>query len=355
LNVLYYFETTSLAWGGGVSNVAYYLPKALAKEVNVTYFPKFELEKNYLIGLSDVFKKFVTRKFDILHYIFAPVWINGGSTLLKLGKYRGSHSIMNIHGITQLEHKAFQRSLSTSEYIEFLNYLRSANVADKIVVNTECMRNNVVVWYGIHRDKVAVIPNGVDLKMFAGSNGRIMLEGDPSVLYVGHLSRLKGVDILIQAITKLRSELPNIKLHLVGGGNDRYFALLAKKEGIEKHVVFHGWTEHSMLPSYFKSADICVFPSRQEGFGIVILEAMASGIPVIASNIPSFQEIISNGRDGRLFKPEDADALSKEVVALYQDPHLRKELSRNAFEKVARYSWENIADKYISLYKCLLE
>ncbi len=150
------------------------------------------------------------------------------------------------------------------------------------------MRNNVVVWYRLNRDKVAVIPNGVDLKMFTGNNDRILLEGDPSILYVGHFARLKGVDILIQAIAKLRIELPNIKLHLVGRGDVSHFALLAKKEGIEKHVVFHGWAEHSMLPSYYKSADICVFPSRHEGFGIVILEAMASGIPVIASNIPSF-------------------------------------------------------------------
>ena len=133
------------------------------------------------------------------------------------------------------------------------------------------------------------------------------------------------------------------------------FALLAKKEGIEKHVVFHGWVDQSKLSSYYKSADICVFPSRHEGFGLVVLEAMASGIPVIASDIPSFQEIISDGYDGKLFKSEDADDLSKEIIALYQDPHLRKKLSRNAFEKAKRYSWENIADKYISLYKCLCD
>jgi glycosyltransferase involved in cell wall biosynthesis len=215
------------------------------------------------------------------------------------------------------------------------------------------MRNNVVVWYRLNRNKVVVIPNGVDLKLFSGSNDRIQLEGDPAVLYVGYFSRLKGVDILIRAIAKLSSELPNIKLHLVGRGGDHYLALLAKKEGIEKHVVFHGWAKHSTLSSYYKSADICVFPSRHEGFGLVILEAMASGIPVIASDIPSFREIISDGIDGRLFKTEDTDALSKAVIALYQEPHLRKEFSRNAFKKAKRYSWENVADKYISLYKCL--
>jgi len=214
------------------------------------------------------------------------------------------------------------------------------------------MRNNVVDWYKLNRDKIVVIPNGVDLKLFANKD-KIFLEGDPSILYVGHFARLKGVDILIKAIAKLRIELPNIKLHLVGRGAVQHFALLAKKEGIDKHLVFHDWVEHSKLPRYYKSADICVFPSRHEGFGIVILEAMASGIPLIASDIPTFREIISDGIDGRLFKSEDADDLSRAVIALYQYPHLRKELSRNAFEKAKMYSWEKIADKYVSLYRSL--
>jgi phosphatidylinositol alpha-mannosyltransferase len=289
-----------------------------------------------------------------MHFNVLPNWFNGSSLLLRLAKLRQIRIVLNIHGITQLERKAEQWPEPVS-FFDWMNTLRYCNLADRVVVNSEFMRNNVVDWYRLNRDKVIVIPNGVDLKMFTGSKDRILLEGDPSLLFVGHLSRLKGVDILIQAITILKSELPNIKLHFVGHGNKYYFADLAKKEGIEKYVVFHGRVEHSMLPRYYKSADICVFPSRHEGFGIVILEAMASGIPIIASNIPSFQEIISNGKDGRLFKSEDADALSKEIIALHHDPHLRKELSRNALEKVANYSWEKISDKYISLYKCLGE
>ena len=127
-----------------------------------------------------------------------------------------------------LERKAEQWHESVS-FIDWMRALSDCNLADRIVVNSEYMRNNVVVWYRVNRNKVVVIPNGVDLKMFAGSNERILLEGDPSVLYVGHFSRLKGVDILIRAIAKLTSELPNIKLHLVGTGGDRYLALLSEE------------------------------------------------------------------------------------------------------------------------------
>jgi len=353
LNILYYGEP-NIARGGGVSSVAYYLPKALGKKVGVTYLSGITSNKDFPETYFNVFSQFVKKEFDIIHFNADPSWKNGSSMLLRFAKLRQAKTVLNIHGIPQLERRAelLNESISFIDWISTLNY---CNLANRIVVNSEFMRNNVAVWYRLNRDKVVVIPNGVNLKMFTDSNDKVILEGDPSILYVGHFSILKGVDVLIRAVAKLRLELPNIKLHLVGNGNTPYFLDLSKKEGIEKNVVFHSWVKQSILPSYYKSADICVFPSRHEGFGIVILEAMASKIAVIASDIPSFREIISNGIDGRLFKSEDIDALSKEVLALYNDPYLRKELTRYAFEKVTRYSWEKIADKYISLYKYLCE
>ena len=322
--------------------------------MGVTHLSGITSNKDFPEIYLNAFSKFVKKEFDIIHFNADPTWKNGSAMLLRFAKLRQARTVLNIHGIPQLERRAEQWHESVP-FIDWMSTLSYCNLADRIVVNSEFMRNNVVVWYRLNRDKVVVIPNGVDLKMFTESNGRILLEGDPSVLYVGHLSGLKGVDILIRAVAKLRSELPNIKLHLVGNGNAPCFAALSKKEGIEKYVIFHNWAKQSLIPSYYKSADICVFPSRHEGFGIVILEAMASGIPVIASDIPSFREIISNGTDGRLFKSQDVDALSKEVIALYHDPYLRKELTHNAFEKVTKYSWEKIAEKYISLYKYLCE
>lgn len=349
-----YFSEPNVGGRGGVNNVAYYLTKALKKKISVTYLPEIRSNQDSIGIYFNVFSQFVKKKFDIIHFNISPTWINGSSMLLRVAKLRQTHTVLNIHDIPYLMQQAENLPLSFP-FRQWLSIQGDCNSADRIVVNSKFMRDNVVNWYRIKHDKIVVIPNGIDLERFTGNDDRIMLEGDPSILYFGHLQRLKGVDILIQAIAKLRSELPNIKLHFVGGGNSRYYALLAKKEGVEKHVIFHGWAKQSMVASYYKSADICVFPSRHEGFGIVILEAMASGMPVIASDIPSFREIISDGIDGRLFKSEDADALSKAVIALYRDPHLRKELSRNAFEKATEYSWENIADKYISLYKCLCD
>jgi glycosyltransferase involved in cell wall biosynthesis len=352
LNILYYGEP-NIETGGGVSNVAYYLPHALSKKSKVTYFREIKANRDFIEIYFNIFNQFVKKEFDIIHFNTNPAWINGSSMLLRFAKLRNTRTVLNIHGIPHLEQRAEQwRPVSFFDWMRILSYCK---LADRIVVNSEYMRNNVVVWYRINRDKVVVIPNGVNLKMFTESGSSLKLDGVPSILYIGHLSRLKGVDILISAIAQLRTKFPNIKLHLVGRGNTRGLALLAKNEGIEKNVIFHSWTKQSLTPSYYKGADICVFPSRQEGFGIVILEAMASGIPIIASDIPSFRELISNGVDGRLFKSEDSKALSKEITSLYEDPLLRKELSNNASEKVKMYSWEKVAEKYISLYKLLRE
>ncbi len=353
MNILYYGEP-NIARGGGVGSVAYYLPKALRKKVGVTYLSGIGSNRAFPKTYLNVFEKFVKKEFDIIHFNADPSWKNGSAALLRFAKLRQARTILNIHGIPQLERKAEQWRESVP-YMDWFSTLTYCNLADRIVVNSEFMRNNVVIWYRLKRDKVVVIPNGVNLEMFTENNDRIVLEGDPSILYVGHLSRLKGVDILIRAVTKLSSDLPNMKLHLVGNGNISSFADLSKKEGIEKYVIFHNWAKPSNIPSYYKSADICVFPSRHEGFGIVILEAMASGTPVIASDIPSFREIVSDGVDGRLFKSQDVDALSREVTSLYKNPNLMKVFGRNALEKVKNYSWEKIAEKYVSLYEHLRE
>jgi glycosyltransferase involved in cell wall biosynthesis len=351
LNVLYYGEP-AITRGGGVGKVAYYLPQALKKKVTLTYLGGIRSDSKFPTSYLKIFSHFVRQEFDIFHFNANPAWINGSSILFRLAKLRQTHTILNIHGIPQLERRAEQwdESVPFSAWMSTLTY---SNLADRIVVNSEFMRRNVVDWFKVNRDKVIVIPNGVDMNVFTKSNNGVLLDGDPCVLFVGHLAILKGVDVLIRATAKLKIKLPNIKLHLVGGGNIHAFSLLARQYGVEKNVVFHGWVEQSKLSRYYKSANFCIFPSRHEGFGLVILEAMALGIPVIASDIPTFKEIIADGNDGVMFKSEDADALSDKVLTLYYDPKLRNELGSNAFEKAKKYSWENIADQYIALYKVL--
>lgn len=352
VNVLYYSEPTSAH--GGPENVAFYLSKALAKRTNLTYYPRFAAaaKRRYMKSLFNVCGRFLTQRFDVFHLNSVPSLINGGYPLLKSAKRMGVHTLLNIHGIIQLE-RGFGEAQGLFPYAGLYYTFTSCKSADRVVVNSDLMRGKVISWYGVSPDKIEVIPNGVELERFVGCDDRLNLGGDPCILYLGALSKEKGLDILIEAIAKLRLELPRMRLHLVGSthlepGDE--FRLQAKKEGIENHVIFYDWASQSMVPRILKSADICVFPSRLEGFSLVILEAMAAGASIIASDIGGFREALAGGKNGMLFKAGNVDALSEAILNLYHDHGLSKKIAGAALEAVKAYSWKNIAERYVSLY-----
>lgn len=345
---------------GGVSNVAHYLARALAKKTNVTYFPYLAPKRACLTDLLNVYRGFLLGEFDIIHFNVVPEWIDGARVLLKLAGSRGASTVLNLHGIIPIERRfgyGLGIRLRSIAQTDLSGVLYSCKKANRIVVNSEYMRKSATKWYGVDHEKIAVIPNGVDLERFNSCDDRLTLDGDPVVLYLGQLTPIKGVETSIQAIGKLHSELPNVKLHIVGHSDIedlRGLQLLAKKEGIDKHVIFHGEARGSQVARYYRSADMFVLPSRHEGFGITAVEAMASGIPVIASDIESFQEIITDGKDGLLFRSGDADALSSAILTLAKDSGLRKRLSQAALETVRKYSWDVIAAEYVSLYRTMV-
>jgi glycosyltransferase involved in cell wall biosynthesis len=358
LNILYYKEPriNSGTHVGGVFMVGHYLSNALTNEVSLTYYPSYN-PRSYAKNLLKVYLGVGRRGFDLVHFITTPVLADGGYPLLRLAKMTKAATLLNIHGIIPVEYlmdAPRNRTFRSMMYKNLANTIRSCKHADKIVTFSEFMRNQIVIWYGVRREKIAVIPNGVDLKRFNVSTNGKRLDGDPAILYFGYLSNLKGIDLMIDAISKLHLELPNLKLHLVGHGNKTYFEMLAKKKHVENAVIFHGYADPGTAPLYYRSADFCIFPSRFN-YGITLLESMASGVPVIASNCGGTLEIISHGENGLLFEPENVDELPKAILALTQDPNLRKRLSSNALKTIANYSWEKIAIKYLSLYNDIIK
>ena len=347
MRVLYYAEPK---WGltGGPDNVALYLTKALSKKLSITYFPFSALSKNYVKNLLNVFTQFARKDFDIIHFNYVPALTNGSYMLLELCNRMGYPVVLNIHGIIPLESEIEMKG--SPPFWSLAAALRSCKLADAIVANSKYMKTKLETFYGVDPDKIVVIPNGIDLTMFTGHSNKLLLQGDPSILFLGYPGRMKGVDILLQAIASLKSELPDMRLHLVGWAQESSDQEMVNKLGIEKFVVFHGGVSHKMVPLYFRSADICVFPSRHEGFPLTVLEAMASGTPIIASNIDIFRDVLNEGERGLLFDLADPSTLANSILALYRNLPLRRKLSQAALRLVPKYSWENIADMYISLY-----
>ena len=151
------------------------------------------------------------------------------------------------------------------------------------------------------------------------------------VLCVGRMHHSKGQDILLRAISLLRKEVPDFTVEFVGDGpyRDEYVAL-AQSLGLLDRCMFSGVVQHDEVMRKMAQADICVVPSRSEAFGLVAIESMAVGTPVIASRVGGIVESVRDGRDGFLFDSDDENSLAKKLQRLFGDHTLRQEMGRNA-------------------------
>ena len=206
-----------------------------------------------------------------------------------------------------------------------------------------------------------IIPNGVDTERFNPKGSRRLreeVEADFIVLYVGRLVYRKGVHHLVEAMKLLAKREPGILLVIAGDGPlKRSLREKVESLGLDKQVLFLGRVDDSLLPDLYRSSDVFVMPSLfGESFGIVALEAMASGIPVIASAIGGLKEIIIDGVNGILLRDVNPETIADEIYRLYLDDTLRLYLSRKAREHVEKnYSWRNITRRIEEEYVKLLE
>ena len=219
--------------------------------------------------------------------------------------------------------------------------------ADLNVVNSQAMHREL-------RDRVpvpeslVVIPNGVDTERF--------VPGDPAasraeVLFVGRLVPDKGVDVLLRSFAAVRARLPEARLVVAGGGDqDLYLRRLARYFGLPPQVDFVGWLTGSELVERYRRADVVAVPSRYEPFGLVALEAMACGRPVVASRTGGLAEIVDDGRTGLLVSPGDHLRLARALVKLLADDPARSSAGYAAREHVLRYTWDLVAEATLTRY-----
>ena len=208
--------------------------------------------------------------------------------------------------------------------------------------------------------QVAVIPNGVDSKKFHPNWNKerlredLGIEEERIILCVSRLSYRKGIHVLLNAMKILTDEMDDIRLIILGEGE--MFLLLrtqAKSLDLENRVSFMGYVPSQQLPKFYGMTDVFVLPSiTAEAFGIVLLEAMASGKPVVATNVGGIPEVVESSNCGILVDPWDEYALAEAIFSLLEDESLRNELGRNGRKAVEnRYSWDIIAEKIERVYQ----
>jgi len=233
----------------------------------------------------------------------------------------------------------------------------------KVICCSNYMRDEVVRFFNTPPDKIAVIPNGVDVSKFEACacskdlRSRYAVENEKIILYVGRLVPEKGVNVLLGAMPGVLRSHPEAKLVVVGEGYYKEELMrISSQMNISPKVYFTGYVDDGTLRSLYKCASVAVFPSLYEPFGIVALEAMASGVPVIVSNTGGFSEIVENDVNGLKVEPNNSDELSHAISYLLDNPDVAERLKREALIKVeTTYNWRSIAERTKDLYLKTLE
>jgi phosphatidylinositol alpha-mannosyltransferase len=199
-----------------------------------------------------------------------------------------------------------------------------------------------------------IIPNGIDIEVFKPglSPIRHLRDDCVNILFVGRLEKRKGLGDLLRGYEFMRARVPHSRLIIVGDG-----PLRGKVESyITRHrvpnVVLAGYVPDSVKPRYYNSADIfCAPATGAESFGIVLLEAMASGLPVVATEVPGYMSVLEPGRDSLTVRPKGWAELGAALIVLTRDAELRRRMGAYGHEKARRYAWETVASQVIEVYE----
>jgi glycogen(starch) synthase len=232
------------------------------------------------------------------------------------------------------------------------------NRADRVVTCSHYMRGHVADIYGLEESRVSVIPNGIDpddLEPVADLD-RLRAEfaqpDERLVLLVGRLVYEKGFQLALDALPGLIERLGNVRFLVAGSGtHEAQLRDQADELGLMEHGTFLGWIGDDVLHSLYRIADLCVVPSLYEPFGLVALEAMASGCPCIVADTGGLREIVpEDDRVGLRFNGGDAEHLAAMVERLLTDDPLRNRLVAEASEHVLRFDWADVARQTSAVY-----
>lgn len=235
---------------------------------------------------------------------------------------------------------------------------KSCEEADLIITISEFSKREITACLGIPPDKIRVALCGYDSNMYYPAvdaaekvNFRQKLEGmyqisSPYILYLGTLEPRKNVDVLLDSFTALHSRFPDLKLVIVGGLGWQYGKTLAHLTdlGLGDSIIRAGYIPETDKRMFYASAEVFVFPSIYEGFGLPVLEAMACGTPVVCSNTSSLPEVV--GEAGLLCDPGNAQAFADAIERILTDNDLRAVLTTRQRDQVTQFTWENAANVY---------
>jgi glycogen(starch) synthase len=235
---------------------------------------------------------------------------------------------------------------------------RMAKRADGVITCSHYMRGHVADVFGVDEARVTVIPNGIDpddlvaVDDLAALRARFAAPDERLVLLIGRLVYEKGFQVALDALPGVIENLGDVRFLVAGSGtHELELKRQARKLGLDKHGTFLGWIGDDVLHSLYRIADLCVVPSLYEPFGIVALEAMASGVPCIVADTGGLREVVPNFDVGLRFRGGSSSHLATMMNTLLTDADLRDRLITEASEHVLRFDWADVARQTLGVYQ----
>jgi phosphatidylinositol alpha-mannosyltransferase len=283
-------------------------------------------------------------KFDVVH-VHEPT-----APILSIVVLRHSHAV-NVGTF-----HAYRESNPVYEYMRPL-LQRVFNRLDGRIFVSEAVREYITQYFP---GDYIIIPNGIDANRFASPAIKPIPQfddGRPNILFVGRLEQRKGFRYLIRAYPYIKDAIPDARLLVVGAFGDQDKAAFVRYARAHKlrGIHFIGYVPPDQLPRYYRTATIFCAPSTGfESFGIILLEAMAAGLAIVASRIAGYRTVMEDGREGIFVPPMDEQALARAAIELLSDPARRAQMRENGQRKAAQYDWSKIAQRILAYYDQLI-
>lgn len=255
----------------------------------------------------------------------------GGIASALFGKLFGTPSVTMVQG-----RDLFHGSKALSRF--------ALMFSNKVIALTSDAKSKIC--HIINRQDTQVISYGIEMKRFLSQHSEIS-QSHQIILYVGRLSKEKGTAYLIHSMVKIKQQISDAKLIICGDGPERGMLInLVGQLDLGDRIQFVGAVSAEDVVRHMKSATLIVVPSIEEDLGIVNLEAMASGLPIIASNVGGIPDIVKDGVNGFLVNPRDVQGIADKVISLLRDKKLRVRISQNNLVRAKDYDWVNLIKQY---------
>ncbi len=333
-------------------------PGPMGKETIYEHLPEFAARVEAFRAAEDIC-------YDRIH---AHYWLSGLVGIELRGRWRVPSLVM-FHTLARVKNLHLGDGETPDSELRAHGEQRAMDAADCIVVANTAERDHIQAQYRVNVGKLAMAPLGVDTHLFyprdrAQARAALGWRDELVVFSVGRIEPLKGMDTLVRAAGLLVKERPDwqhrLRVYIGGGQIDdddpasgaevAKLRALIRSLGLEEQIHLLGAVDQQELPDYYSAADAVVVPSHYESFGLVAVEAMACGTPVVASRVGGLSLSVKDGETGFLVPARDDAAFADRVGRLLESPDLVARMGRAAAMAGKHYSWKSVADRIVTIY-----